>query len=52
MWVRRPASGPQHERLSDILRETDGRVFHDEELAEHLERIAASEDDLLVDQPA
>ncbi len=37
---------PQHERLSDILRETDGRVFRNGEFAEHLERIAESEDDL------
>jgi hypothetical protein len=43
---------PQHERLSDILRETQGRVFRDEEFAAHLERIAVSEDDLLVDPPA
>jgi hypothetical protein len=43
---------PQHERRSDILRETDGRVFRDEEFAEHLQRIAASEDDVPVDPPA
>lgn len=43
---------PQHERLSEILRETDGRVFRDEEFAEHLERVVASEDDLPVDPPA
>lgn len=52
MRARRPASGSQPERLSEILRETDGLVFRDEELAEHLERIAASEDDLPVDKPA
>jgi hypothetical protein len=27
-------------------RETEGKVFHDEELIAHLERVAASEDDL------
>jgi hypothetical protein len=50
MQVRRPASGSERERLSEILSETDGRVFCDEELAEHLVRIAASEDDLPVEQ--
>jgi hypothetical protein len=37
---------PEHERLSDVLRETEGQVFRDEEFAAHLERIAASDDDL------
>ena len=40
------------ERLSDVLRETDGQVFRDEEFAAHLERVAASEDDLSADPPA
>jgi hypothetical protein len=40
---------PEHERLSEILRETDGRVFRDEEFTEHLQRVAASEDDLPAD---
>ncbi len=52
--VERRADGslllrPERERLSDVLRETDGRVFRDEEFAAHLERVAASEDDLPAD---
>jgi hypothetical protein len=43
---------PEHERLSDMLRETEGQVFRDEEFAEHLERVAASEDDLPAAPPA
>jgi hypothetical protein len=43
---------PEHERLSDVLRETDSQVFRDEEFVAHLERVAASEDDLPVDPPA
>jgi hypothetical protein len=42
---------PQPERLSEIERETAGQVFRDEEFAEHLERVARSEDDLPVDRP-
>jgi hypothetical protein len=37
---------PQRERLSDVLRETEGAVFRDEEFAAHLERVAAADDDL------
>lgn len=37
---------PERERLSDVVRETEGQVFRDEEFAMHLERVAASEDDL------
>lgn len=37
---------PEAERLSEVLRETEGRVFRDDEFAAHLERVAASEDDL------
>jgi hypothetical protein len=37
---------PEVERLSDVLRETDGAVFNDEEFIAHLERVAATEDDL------
>lgn len=37
---------PEGERLSDVLRETEGAVFRDEEFIAHLERVAASEDDL------
>ncbi len=52
--VERRADGslllrPEHERLSDVLRETNGQVFRDEEFAAHLERVAASEDDLPAD---
>ena len=43
---------PEHERLSDVLRETEGQVFRDDEFAAHLERVVASEDDLPVDSPA
>ena len=43
---------PEHERLSDVLRETEGQVFHDEEFAAHLERVVLSEDDLPADSPA
>ncbi len=37
---------PQRERLSDVIRETEGVVFKDEEFIAHLERIAAADDDL------
>ncbi len=43
---------PEHERLSDVLRETEGQVLRDEEFAAHLERVAASEDDLPADPPS
>lgn len=43
---------PKPERLSDVVRETEGQVFRDEEFAEHLERVAASEDDPPADPPA
>jgi hypothetical protein len=43
---------PERERLSDVQRETAGRVFRDEEFIAHLERVAASEDDLSADQLA
>ncbi|MDP9346863.1 MAG: hypothetical protein M3P44_14355 [Actinomycetota bacterium] len=49
--VERRADGslvlrPEGERLSEVLRETKGTVFRDEEFVAHLERVAASEDDL------
>lgn len=52
--VERRADGslllrPEHERLSDVLRETERKVFRDEEFAAHLQRVAASEDDLPAD---
>ncbi len=37
---------PVTERLSDVLRETTDAVFVDAEFAAHLERVAASDDDL------
>ena len=43
---------PESERLSDVVRETEGQVFRDEEFAAHLERVAASADDLPADPPA
>ena len=49
--VERRADGslvlrPERERLSEVLGETQGVVFEDEELIAHLERVAATEDDL------
>lgn len=37
---------PEREKLSDVIRETDGQVFSEEEFFAHLDRIAAAEDDL------
>ncbi len=34
------------ELLSDVIRETKGQVFHDEEYVAHLERVVATKDDL------
>jgi hypothetical protein len=42
---------PERELLSDVLRETDGSVFRDDEFIAHLERVAAAEDDLPPDEP-
>ncbi|MDA8069111.1 MAG: hypothetical protein M0T77_10950 [Actinomycetota bacterium] len=49
--VERHADGslllrPETELLSDVLRETEGSVFRDDEFIAHLQRVAASEDDL------
>jgi hypothetical protein len=49
--VERRADGslvlrPERERLSDVVRETEGTVFRDEEFIAHLERVAATDDDL------
>lgn len=46
--VLRPAT----ERLSAVVAETGGAVFRDEEFIAHLERIAATEDDLPPDSAA
>jgi hypothetical protein len=43
---------PDRERLSEVMRETAGVVFRDDEFASHLERVAATEDDLPPDHPA
>ncbi|MEV4422747.1 hypothetical protein AB0L40_22635 [Patulibacter sp. NPDC049589] len=44
---------PTGERLSDVIRETEGKVFRDEEFVAHLERVAATVDDLPPDdEPA
>lgn len=37
---------PEQELLSDVIRETEGVVFKDEEFIAHLQRLAATEDDL------
>ncbi len=37
---------PEPELLADVLRETEGMVFRDEEFIVHLERVATTEDDL------
>lgn len=55
--VERRADGslllrPEREKLSDVIRETEGQVFRDEEFAAHLERVAAAEDDLPPDPGA
>ncbi|MDA8067334.1 MAG: hypothetical protein M0T77_01780 [Actinomycetota bacterium] len=49
--VERHADGslllrPEPELLSDVLRETEGAVFRDEEFVAHLQRVAATRDDL------
>jgi hypothetical protein len=41
---------PARERLSDVIAETDGQVFRDEEFIAYLERVAAAEDDLPPDE--
>ncbi len=35
---------PERERLSEVIAETDGQVFRDEEFIAHLERLEAAED--------
>jgi hypothetical protein len=49
--VERPEDGsmvlrPERERLSDVIRESEGVVFTDEEFIAHLQRLRATEDDL------
>lgn len=41
---------PERERLSAVIAETERTVFRDEEFLEHLERVAASDDDLPPDE--
>ncbi len=40
---------PIREKLSEVLDDTVDTVFVDDEFVRHLERVAASDDDLLVD---
>lgn len=37
---------PEQERLSEVIRETEGVAFKDEEFIAHLQRVAATKDDL------
>ena len=50
MTERRPDGAlvlaPEREPLSAVLADTEGKVFRDEEFVAHLERVAASDDDL------
>lgn len=41
---------PHSEKLSQVIEETEGEVFRDEEFVAHLERLEAAEDDLPADQ--
>lgn len=41
---------PARELLSEVVAETDGKVFRDEEFIAHLERLEAAEDDLPPDE--
>lgn len=43
---------PEHERFSEVLKETEGKIFRDEDFAAHLHRVAAREDNLPRDPPA
>lgn len=40
---------PERERLSDVIRESDGVAFEGEEFVAHLQRVSAAEDDLPAD---
>ena len=40
------ATRTQQELLSDVIRETEGVVFKDEEFIAHLQRLAETENDL------
>lgn len=40
------------ERLSNVIRETEGKVFRDAEFVAHLERVAVTVDDLPPDAAA
>ncbi len=49
--VERRADGtlllrPEREMLSEVIRDSEGRVFRDEEFVTHLERVTAAADDL------
>jgi len=43
---------PEREPLSDVIAETEGQVFEDDEFIAHLERVARVEDDLPSDDSA
>jgi hypothetical protein len=43
---------PEREHLSDVIAETEGQVFRDDEFIAHLERVARAEDDLPSDESA
>lgn len=43
---------PERERLSDVIAETEGQVFEDDEFIAHLERVARADDDLPTDDGA
>jgi hypothetical protein len=43
---------PECERLSDVIRESDGVAFEGEEFIAHLRRVSAAEDDLPADAGA
>lgn len=43
---------PERERLSEVLSQTEGAVFQDDEFIAHLERVAATQDDLPADGAA
>ena len=41
---------PEREKLSEVIAETDGKVFVDDEFEAHLRRVAATDDDLPPDE--
>jgi len=43
---------PERERLSELIAETDGQVFEDDEFVVHVELVGRAEDDLPRDEDA